>query len=176
MLRRTALITALSALVFSAPALVACGKKPADPALIRANAATAAAFIEKTAKEPGVKALPSGVLYKVVQTGPADGVSPRPQDEVKVHYEGKLVGGEIFDSSFDRGSPAVMQLRGLIPAWIEALQKMKPGDEWILYVPPALGYGEQGTPGGPIPPNSVLIFRIQLIGVLPAAGSTGFGR
>lgn len=168
MLRRT-LVIALAAL-----ALAACGKKQADPSLIAANAANAAAFMEKTAKAPGVKALPSGVLYKVVASGPAGGVSPRREDEVKVHYEGKLVSEEIFDSSFARGAPAVMRLGGLIPAWIEALQKMKPGDEWILYVPPALGYGEQGA--GPIPPNSVLIFRIQLIGVLPAAGSTGFGR
>ncbi|MFA7264517.1 MAG: FKBP-type peptidyl-prolyl cis-trans isomerase [Caulobacter sp.] len=169
MLRRTLIVTALAAL-----ALAGCTKKPgADPSLIEANGATAVAFMEKTAKEPGVQKLPSGVLYKVVASGPAGGVSPRREDEVKVHYEGKLVSGDIFDSSFQRGAPAVMRLGGLIPAWIEALQKMKPGDEWILYVPPALGYGEQGA--GPIPPNSVLIFRIQLIGVLPAAGSTGFG-
>ncbi|MDO8296460.1 MAG: FKBP-type peptidyl-prolyl cis-trans isomerase [Caulobacter sp.] len=167
MLRRTLIVTALAAL-----ALAGCTKKPgADPSLIEANGATAVAFMEKTAKEPGVQKLPSGVLYKVVASGPAGGVSPRREDEVKVHYEGKLVSGDIFDSSFQRGAPAVMRLGGLIPAWIEALQKMKPGDEWILYVPPALGYGEQGA--GPIPPNSVLIFRIQLIGVLPAAGSLG---
>ena len=168
MLRRTLIVVALAGL-----ALAGCAKKEADASLIQANAAQAAAFLDKTAREPGVKALPSGVLYKVVSAGPTDGVSPRREDEVKVHYEGKLVSGDIFDSSFQRGAPAVMRLGGLIPAWIEALQKMKPGDEWILYVPPALGYGEQGA--GPIPPNSVLIFRIQLIGVLPAAGSTGFG-
>ena len=170
MLRRT-----LTTLAIAALALAGCGKKAqADASLITANAATAAAFMEKTAKEPGVQKLPSGTLYKVVVAGPAGGVSPRREDEVKVHYEGKLVSDEIFDSSFQRGAPAVMRLGGLIPAWIEALQKMKPGDEWILYVPPALGYGEQGA--GPIPPNSVLIFRIQLIGVLPAAGSSGFGN
>jgi peptidylprolyl isomerase/FKBP-type peptidyl-prolyl cis-trans isomerase FklB len=169
MLRRT-LVIALATL-----ALAACGKKEADPALIQANAAQAAAFMEKTAKEPGVKALPSGVLYKVVHAGPASGASPRRADEVKVHYEGRLVSGDVFDSSFERGAPQVMAINGLIPAWIEALQKMKPGDEWTLYVPPALGYGEQGTPGGPIPPNAVLIFRIQLIDFLPAAGSTALG-
>ena len=107
----------------------------------------------------------------MVSSGPSDGVSPRREDEVKVHYEGKLISGEIFDSSFARGAPAVMRLGGLIPAWIEALQKMKPGDEWLLYIPPSQGYGEQGA--GPIPPNSVLIFRIQLIGVLPAASAMG---
>ena len=165
MLRRTLIAAAVVSL-----ALAGCARKPdVDPSLIEANAASAATFLETTAKEPGVQKLPSGVLYKVVTTGPGDGVSPRREDEVKVHYEGKLVSGEIFDSSFARGAPSVMQLRRLIPAWTEALQKMKPGDEWILYVPPALGYGEQGS--GPIPPNSVLIFRIQLIGVLPAAGT-----
>ena len=165
MLRRALIAAALASL-----ALAGCARKTeVDPSLIQANAASAATFLETTAKEPGVQKLPSGVLYKVVATGPSGGVSPRREDEVKVHYEGKLVSGEIFDSSFARGAPAVMRLGGLIPAWIEALQKMKPGDEWILYVPPSLGYGEQGA--GPIPPNSVLIFRIQLIGVLPAAGT-----
>jgi len=166
MLKRTLILAAVASL-----ALAGCAKKEAETSLIQANAATAATFLETTAKEPGVQKLPSGVLYKVVTSGPADGVSPRREDEVKVHYEGKLISGEIFDSSFARGAPAVMRLGGLIPAWIEALQKMKPGDEWILYVPPALGYGEQGA--GPIPPNSVLIFRIQLIGVLPAASAMG---
>lgn len=166
MLKRTLILAAVASL-----ALAGCAKKEADMSLIQANAASAATFLETTAREPGVQKLPSGVLYKVVSSGPSDGVSPRREDEVKVHYEGKLISGEIFDSSFARGAPAVMRLGGLIPAWIEALQKMKPGDEWILYVPPALGYGEQGA--GPIPPNSVLIFRIQLIGVLPAAGAMG---
>ena len=165
MLRRTLIAAAVLSL-----ALAGCARKAeADPSLIQANAASAATFLGTTAKEPGVHKLPSGVLYRVVSTGPSDGASPHPEDEVKVHYEGKLVSGEIFDSSFARGAPAVMRLGRLIPAWIEALQKMKPGDEWILYVPPSLGYGEQGS--GPIPPNSVLIFRIQLIGVLPAAGT-----
>jgi peptidylprolyl isomerase/FKBP-type peptidyl-prolyl cis-trans isomerase FklB len=167
MFRRT-LVIALAAL-----ALVACGKKQADPALIEANAAQAATFMAETAKKPGVKALPSGVLYRVERSGPTDGRSPKPADDVKVHYEGKLISGDVFDSSYDKGAPAVMKLNGLIPAWVEALQKMKPGDVWTLYVPPALGYGEQGA--GPIPPNSVLIFKIELIDALPAAGSTGLG-
>ncbi|HRD47076.1 MAG TPA: FKBP-type peptidyl-prolyl cis-trans isomerase [Caulobacter sp.] len=154
MLRRTLLI-GLAGL-----ALAACQKK-ADPALLNASAANAKAFMDKTAKEPGVLKLPSGVLYKVERAGPAGGRSPGPRDDVKVHYEGKLVSGEVFDSSYERGSPAVMNLGGLIPAWQEALVKMKPGDSWILYVPPELGYGEDGA--GPIPPNSVLIFKIELI-------------
>jgi len=160
------------AVALFALALTACHRGP-DPALLQANAAAARAFMDKTAGEAGVQALPSGVLYRVVSSGPASGRSPRPADDVKVHYEGKLVSGEVFDSSFERGAPEVMRLKGLIPGWVEALQKMKPGDEWILYVPPEQGYGQREA--GPIPPNSVLIFRIQLIDALPAAGSTALG-
>jgi peptidylprolyl isomerase/FKBP-type peptidyl-prolyl cis-trans isomerase FklB len=117
-----------------------------------------------------VKALPSGLQYKIVRSGPATGMRPQETDEVKVHYEGKFLDGKVFDSSYERGQPAAMPLRALIPAWVEALQLMRPGDEWILYVPPALGYGEEGAGGGAIPPNSVLIFRIELIDVLPGPG------
>ena len=122
-------------------------------------------FMATTAKQPGVITLPSGLEYKVIASGPADGAHPRPTDEVKVHYEGKLGDGTIFDSSFQRGEPADFVVQSLIPAWVQALQLMRPGDEWILYVPPALGYGDQDS--GPIPANSVLIFRMRLIGVLP---------
>jgi peptidylprolyl isomerase/FKBP-type peptidyl-prolyl cis-trans isomerase FklB len=129
------------------------------------NLSAAQTFMVENGKKPGVKTLPSGVQYEVVRSGPASGAHPRKSDLVKVHYEGKLTTGEVFDSSYERGAPAVMELDGLIPAWIEALQLMRPGDEWRLYVPPEQGYGEQGA--GPIPPNSVLIFRIELIDVLP---------
>ncbi|MDR3507784.1 MAG: FKBP-type peptidyl-prolyl cis-trans isomerase [Caulobacteraceae bacterium] len=130
-------------------------------------------FLATNAKQPGVVTLPDGLQYKIVTSGPADGPHPSPADEVKVHYEGKLLSGTVFDSSFARGQPANFPLQGLIPAWIEALQKMRPGDEWLLYVPPALGYGDQES--GPIPANSVLVFRIRLIGVLPHPGGTVMG-
>jgi len=139
----------------------------------RANMDAATVFLGKNAKAPGVMTLPSGVQYKIVTRGPADGPHPGPADEVKVNYEGKLLSGKVFDSSFARGEPADFPLGGLIPAWTEALQQMRPGDEWILYVPPAMGYGEKES--GPIPPNSVLIFRIQLLGVLPHPGGTQLG-
>jgi FKBP-type peptidyl-prolyl cis-trans isomerase len=117
-----------------------------------------------------VKALPDGLLYKVVRSGPATGLKPQVGDEIKVHYEGKLVDGRVFDSSYERGQPAAMPLEHLVKAWEEALPMMRPGDEWILYVPPALGYGAEGAGGGEIPPNAVLIFRIELIDVLPRPG------
>ena len=113
----------------------------------------------------GVVTLPDGLQYKIVSSGPASGIHPKPADEVKVNYEGKLLDGTVFDSSFARGVPAAFPLEGLIPGWVEAMQLMRPGDEWILWTPPALGYGDEAK--GPIPANSVLQFRIQLIDVLP---------
>ena len=153
----TRFLTTLAAGLLVALSLSACGQSKEAIA----NMDAAKTFMANNAKAEGVKALPSGVQYKIVTSGPAEGTSPKKSDEVKVHYEGKLLSGEIFDSSFQRGAPATFPLGGLLPAWVEALQQMKPGDEWLLYVPPEQGYGAQGA--GPIPPNSVLIFRIQLI-------------
>jgi len=155
--------------------LAACnrGAATADPAQLAKAAAEAKTYMDTNAKAAGVQTLPSGVQYKIVRSGPATGLKPGPNDEVKVHYEGKLVDGTVFDSSYERGQPAAMPLPALIPAWKEALQLMRPGDEWTLYVPPAQGYGEEGA--GEIPPNSVLIFRIELIDVLPAPGRIGQG-
>jgi peptidylprolyl isomerase/FKBP-type peptidyl-prolyl cis-trans isomerase FklB len=153
------------ATLFTGLALMASLAACAPNKQAAANLDAATAFMAKNATANGVKTLASGVQYKIVKSGPASGVSPRPVDEVKVHYEGKLLSGSIFDSSFQRGVPATFPLQGLIPAWVEALQQMKPGDEWLLYVPPEQGYGSQGA--GPIPPNSVLVFRIQLIDVMP---------
>jgi FKBP-type peptidyl-prolyl cis-trans isomerase len=149
--------------------LAGCG----NGRLAQANLAAANTFMAANAKAPGVQALPSGVQYKIVASGPAGGPRPSPGDEVKVNYEGKLLSGKVFDSSFERGTPADFPLGGLIPAWVEALQRMRPGDEWVLYVPPSMGYGDKAA--GPIPPNSVLIFRIQLLGVLPHPGGTQLG-
>ncbi len=148
-------------------ALGACAPKPAKGG----DLAAAQAFMAANAKQPGVVTLPSGLEYKIIASGPASGPHPRLSDEVKVHYEGKLVSGAIFDSSFQRGEPADFPLDGLVQGWVEALQLMRPGDEWILYVPPSLGYG--GEDKGPIPANSVLIFRIQLLGVLPHPAGGG---
>ena len=150
----------LAVLLIAALALGAC----ADPRAAQ-NERIADAFLASNGKAAGVITLPSGLEYKVVASGPANGAHPRLSDEVKVDYEGKLANGVVFDSSFQRGVPADFPLEGLVQGWVEALQLMRPGDEWILYVPPSLGYGDEDK--GPIPANSVLIFRIKLIGVMP---------
>ncbi len=129
-----------------------------------ANAQAAKAFLATNAKAPGVVTLPSGLQYKVVTSGPKDGPSPKLGDIIKVNYEGKLLTGQVFDSSFARGRAAIMPADGLIQGWLEALPKMKVGDEWTLYIPPELGYGSRDM--GEIPPDSVLIFRLKLEGML----------
>jgi FKBP-type peptidyl-prolyl cis-trans isomerase len=155
-MQRRALLLTLAA---AGATLVACG--PSKKA--QENLSIADAFMAKNAKEPGVVTLPQGLQYKVVREGPQGGMHPTKADEVKVHYEGKLLDGTVFDSSYERGVPAVFPLDGLVSAWVIALQRMKAGDEWILYVPPALGYGDADK--GAIPPNSVMIFRIELLDV-----------
>ena len=130
-------------------------------------------FLAKNAKEPGVVTLKDGLQYKIVSSGPATGNKPHLGDEVKVNYEGKLIDGTVFDSSYDRGQPAAMQLRGLVKAWQEVIPMMRPGDVWMLYVPPELGYGAEGQ--GPIPPGAALIFKIELIDFLPGPGSVAAG-
>ncbi|MDQ0465453.1 peptidylprolyl isomerase/FKBP-type peptidyl-prolyl cis-trans isomerase FklB [Caulobacter ginsengisoli] len=165
------LLLALAAVL----ALVACkpGPKAAAPMDAAASAAAAKAFMDSNGKKPGVVTLPSGVQYKVVHSGPAGGVHPGLNDEVKVHYELKLLNGEVIDSSFERGAPEVMDLRSLVGAWKLTLPEMRPGDEWTIWAPPALGYGDEDK--GPIPANSVLEFRVQLIDVLPEGGVVGRG-
>lgn len=159
-----------SALAFAA---AACGRKDAAPAegpeVESVPDAAGAAFLARTAKEEGVITTPSGLIYKVLKSGPQSGVQPRPQDEVRVHYEGTLIDGTVFDSSYQDGAPVVFKLGNLIPGWVEGIGLMRPGDEWLLYIPPKLGYGAEGA-GNRIPPNSVLVFRIELLGVLQVGG------
>ncbi len=153
------------AIFAAALSLAACHKPPAPD-----QGLAAAAFMASNAKAAGVQTLPSGLQYKIVHSGPATGVKPQLTDEVKVNYEGKLLDGKIFDSSYERGAPVALPLKGLVKGWQEALQLMRPGDEWILYVPPELGYGSDGAGGGQIPGGAALIFRIELIDVLPGPG------
>jgi FKBP-type peptidyl-prolyl cis-trans isomerase len=134
------------------------------PASVSAAATAGRAFLATNAKAPGVVVLPSGLQYKVLTSGPKTGPSPKIGDIIKVHYEGKLLDGTVFDSSFERKQSAIMPLDGLVQAWLEALPMMKVGDEWVLYVPPELGYGDRDV--GPIPAGSVMTFRLQLLGML----------
>ena len=122
------------------------------------------AFMAQNALADGVKTLPSGVQYKILKSGPATGPHPTPSDQITVNYEGALLNGQIFDSSYKAGKPVTFELDGLIPGWIDALQQMRPGDQWIIYVPPSLGYGPEQK--GSIPPNSVLVFRLELLGIV----------
>lgn len=136
----------------------------------RATAVAARAWMTHNATQPGVQTLPSGVQYRVVTSGPATGPHPGATDDVKVNYEGTLTDGSVFDSSFQRGVPAILPLTQLIPAWREVIPMMRRGDEWILFVPPSQGYGREGRPPV-IPPDAVLVFRMQLLDFLPATGT-----
>lgn len=120
-------------------------------------------FLEENAKKEGVVVLPSGLQYKILESG--KGKTPTKENKVKCHYKGTLIDGKVFDSSIDRGEPIEFSVGGVIKGWTEALQLMKEGDKWMLYIPSDLGYGDQGTPGGPIPPGATLIFEVQLLEV-----------
>ena len=128
------------------------------------------AFLENNAKKEGVRTLESGLQYKVLEAG--SGPSPDADDRVTVHYRGTLVDGTQFDSSYDRGEPETFQVDRIIPGWTQALQQMQQGAKWKLFVPPGLAYGEQGK-GSTIPPNSALIFDIELLEVNKGDGGDG---
>lgn len=119
------------------------------------------AFLAENKKKEGVKTLPSGMQYKVIKEG--TGKAPAADNTVVCNYRGTLIDGTEFDSSYKRGEPATFPLNQIIPGWTEALQLMKEGAKWQLFIPANLAYGEQST--GIIGPNSVLIFEIELISV-----------
>lgn len=120
------------------------------------------AFLEVNKAKEGVQVLPSGLQYKVIKEG--TGKIPTVDDKVKTHYRGTLINGTEFDSSYKRNKPAEFPVTGVIKGWTEALLLMKQGSKWELYIPPNLAYGERGRPG--IPPNSTLIFEIELLEVV----------
>jgi FKBP-type peptidyl-prolyl cis-trans isomerase len=129
-------------------------------------------FLDTNAKQKGVVSLADGLQYRVVASGPAGGAHPEKGDEVKVDYTGSLLSGAVFDSTNATGAPAILKLDHLVEAWMEALPRMRPGDEWLIYAPPKLGYGAKGA-GQVIPPNSVLVFDIKLLGVLKSDENSG---
>jgi FKBP-type peptidyl-prolyl cis-trans isomerase FklB len=125
------------------------------------NLSEGKAFLEENKRKEGVITLPSGLQYKVLAEG--SGKPPKAVDNVTVNYKGTLINGTEFDSSYKRGQPATFKVNGVIKGWTEALQLMKEGSKWQLFIPPELGYGSRGA--GPVPPNSTLIFEVELIAV-----------
>ena len=128
------------------------------------NVAIGEAFLQENGSKPGVVTTASGLQYIVLKEG--EGASPSPANQVRVHYTGKLLDGTVFDSSIERNEPVVFYVRSVIPGWTEALQLMKEGAEYKLFIPGNLAYGEQGNPRGGIGPNSVLTFDVKLIDVI----------
>ena len=126
------------------------------------NKAKEEAFLKENAQKPGIKTTASGLQYKVISTGA--GPLPKLTDTVKVHYRGTLLDGTEFDSSYKRNEPAVFPLNGVIKGWIEALQLMKVGSKWQIFIPSSLAYGEQGA-GQVIGPNATLIFDVELLSI-----------
>jgi FKBP-type peptidyl-prolyl cis-trans isomerase FklB len=141
--------------VLQAAAMIEMNKKSAE------NNKINSAFLEKNKTAPGVVTTASGLQYKILKAG--TGSKPTSDQRVKVHYTGKLLDGKVFDSSVERGEPAVFGVTQVIPGWVEALQLMTVGSKWELYIPSDLAYGPQGNQG--IPGNSLLIFEVELLGI-----------
>ncbi|TDO06715.1 MULTISPECIES: FKBP-type peptidyl-prolyl cis-trans isomerase [Halomonas] len=127
-----------------------------------ANRAEGEAYLAENAKQEGVTVTDSGLQYRELTSG--DGVTPEADDTVQVHYEGTLIDGTVFDSSYERGEPVSFQVDQVIEGWQEALQLMNVGDTWEVVIPSDLAYGSQGQ--GPIGPNETLIFKVELLDVV----------
>ncbi|MBZ5504148.1 MAG: FKBP-type peptidyl-prolyl cis-trans isomerase [Acidobacteriia bacterium] len=121
------------------------------------------AFLAANKGKEGVVTLPSGLQYKILKAG--TGAKPTAEDSVVCNYKGTLINGTEFDSSYKRGEPATFPVGGVIKGWTEALQLMPVGSKWQLFIPSDLAYGPRGTPGGPIGPNSTLIFEVELLSI-----------
>lgn len=136
-----------------------------NKALAEQNKKDGAAFLAENAKKEGVKATASGLQYKILTEG--TGETPKASDSVVTQYRGTLIDGKEFDSSYKRGQPATFSVTGVIKGWTEALQMMKTGAKWQLFIPSDLAYGDRGT-GRDIPPGATLIFELELLSIKPA--------
>ena len=128
----------------------------------QANIEAGKNFLNENAQRDGVTTTESGLQYEVLKEG--TGNLPKETDKVTVHYHGTLIDGTVFDSSVDRGEPATFPVNGVIPGWVEALQLMKVGAKYKLFIPSDLAYGERGA-GGAIGPNATLVFEVELISI-----------
>ena len=138
-------------------------QKEAASKMAEVNSKAGEAFLAENGQRAEVRTTPSGLQYEVLTEG--DGPQPSADDQVEVHYTGKFIDGTVFDSSVDRGQPATFGVTQVIPGWVEALQLMKAGSKWRLFIPSALAYGPNGVPGA-IGPNQTLIFDVELIKVI----------
>jgi len=167
---------------FFVPAALAYGEKGAPPAVgpneavifevellkvhsAEKNLAAAEKFLSENAGKDGVKTTASGLQYQVISEGPEGGATPTAADVVRVHYQGTLINGTEFDSSYTRGEPTEFPVGRVIAGWTEGLQLMSEGDKFRFFIAPDLAYKDTGTPGGPIGPNEALIFEVELIAV-----------
>ena len=130
--------------------------------MLNKNLEIGIAFLEENSKKENVVSLPSGLQYEILTEG--NGPKPQATDSVKCHYHGTLLDGTVFDSSVQRGEPAVFGVNQVIKGWVEALQLMSVGSKWKLFIPSSLAYGSQGA-GSSIEPNSTLIFEVELLGI-----------
>jgi len=137
-------------------------QQAAAEAAVAGNLEASAAFLAENGQQDGVVTLASGLQYTVLESGDAGAASPTTTDSVLAHYHGTLTDGSVFDSSVERGQPATFGVSQVIAGWTEALQLMKVGDKWRLFIPPNLAYGE-ASPTPAIPPNSALIFDVELL-------------
>ncbi len=140
---------------------LAAARQKEIEAIAEKNLAAGKAFMEENKKKEGVVTLPSGLQYKVLKKG--TGKTPKATDQVTVNYKGTLINGTEFDSTYKDGKPVTFSANGVIKGWTEALQLMKEGSKWQLFIPPDLAYGNRGL--GPIPPNSTLVFEVELLSI-----------
>jgi FKBP-type peptidyl-prolyl cis-trans isomerase len=152
----------LSVTLAAAICLLGCSK-PAEPVADKPATKPAPAAQADSGQKSDMKTTPSGLKYTVLKQGTGT-VSPKATDTVKVHYHGTLLNGTVFDSSVERGEPISFPLNGVIPGWTEGLQLMKVGDKFKFTIPPDLAYGPN-SPSPKIPPNSTLVFEVELLGI-----------
>ena len=139
-------------------------EKAAQAEKFKGNLEAGKIFLEENAQNEGVMVTPSGLQYKILKKG--NGPKPIDGDRVRVNYEGKLIDGTVFDSSYKRGEPIEFGLDQVIPGWTEGLKLMPVGSTFMLYIPQELAYGENVQPNGPIPPYSTLIFKVELLDIV----------